>query len=322
MSQFCEQRGNWVAYYHWVSGYYFYTNVKTQVTQWEVPAYWNNLPPVYNPWSHSYPVSTPSEPTPDSASSTVGENNQTDQDEDEETNSFKITAEEIAKNLEKYKKRPAKRQADPDEKKKVHWIPEGATEYNIWYDRWVGEHWHKDTMGAEESETRCCLATDAGFTKATILEQSGNKHYYCIYFAKGCCHLGAECGFIHSIPTEKDVGRFGLAQDCFGRDRHQNHKENLGGVGAFDKESCTLYVGGLTLHTKLEEWLWEEFGEWGEIEDIRIIPKKNIAFVRYKSRLNAEFAKVAMADQRLGGRHLMNVAGQMMTQTPRPLLRI
>lgn len=52
----------------------------------------------------------------------------------------------------------------------------------------------------------------------------------------------------------------------FGRDRHRLHKEDMGGVGTFDKECRTLYVGGLALRTKLEKLLWNEFGEWGEIE--------------------------------------------------------
>ena len=52
----------------------------------------------------------------------------------------------------------------------------------------------------------------------------------------------------------------------FGRERHRLHKEDMGGVGTFDKECRTLYVGGLALRTKLEKLLWSEFGEWGEIE--------------------------------------------------------
>ena len=51
------------------------------------------------------------------------------------------------------------------------------------------------------------METDAGFTKANIYDPSGNKHYYCIYFARGCCHLGSECGYLHVIPTDKDEKR-------------------------------------------------------------------------------------------------------------------
>ena len=40
----------------------------------------------------------------------------------------------------------------------------------------------------------------------------------------------------------------------------------MGGVGTFDKECRTLYVGGLGCRATLEKLLWTEFGEWGEIE--------------------------------------------------------
>ena len=38
----------------------------------------------------------------------------------------------------------------------------------------------------------------------------------------------------------------------------------------------------------------------GDVEDIRVVSSKAIAFVRYTWRCNAEFAKEAMAGQRLG----------------------
>ena len=46
--------------------------------------------------------------------------------------------------VEKMMKRPARRQAKAQDKSKVHWRPEGAFEYNIWYHKWVGEHWKGD----------------------------------------------------------------------------------------------------------------------------------------------------------------------------------
>lgn len=219
---------------------------------------------------------------------------------------FKQSAADVEAKVKRLLTRPARRQIDPEEKEKLHWIPEGTTEYNIWYDRWVGEHWWENKDHGP-SETKCSMETDAGFTKANIYDPGGNKHYYCIYFARGCCHLGSECGYLHVIPSDKDEKRIDLAHDVFGRERHRLHKEDMGGVGTFDKESRTLYVGGLGSRSTLEKLLWTEFGEWGQIEDIRIIPKRNIAFVRYKNRVNAEFAKIAMSDQKLDGRELLNV---------------
>lgn len=72
--------------------------------------------------------------------------------------------------------------------------------------------------------------------------------------------------------------RIDLAHDVFGRERHRLHKDDMGGVGTFDKECRTLYVGGLANRTKLEKLLWSEFGEWGEIEVKIYIARKSKRF--------------------------------------------
>ena len=58
----------------------------------------------------------------------------------------------------------------------------------------------------------------------------------------------------------------------------------MGGVGTFDTECRTLYVGGLAHRTKLEKLLWTEFVEWGEIEvhGIFNFVYKPISFLRGK----------------------------------------
>lgn len=57
-----------------------------------------------------------------------------------------------------------------------------------------------------------------------------------------------------------------MVHDVFGRERHKLHSDNMGGVGSFEKDCRTLYVGRLGKHYELEDILWKEFGEWGEIE--------------------------------------------------------
>lgn len=54
----------------------------------------------------------------------------------------------------------------------------------------------------------------------------------------------------------------------------------MGGIGTFDKECRTLYVGGLGNRSTLEKLLWIEFGEWGEIE-------VNIIFVLITAPFNS-----------------------------------
>ena len=43
------------------------------------------------------------------------------------------------------------------------------------------------------------------------------------------------------------------------------------------------------------------FGEWGEVESVNVINKKAIAFVRFRHRCTAEFAREAMHRQSLNG---------------------
>ena len=57
------------------------------------------------------------------------------------------------------------------------------------------------------AETRCCISKDAGFTKATLLDPDRKRTYFCIYFARGCCQHGSECGYFHLVPTDKDAKR-------------------------------------------------------------------------------------------------------------------
>lgn len=189
--QVCEHRGNWMSLYDSTSGYFYYQNTKNLQTQWEKPANWDNLPPVFNPWiKMKSSVSNQTEKPP----------------EPKNEPEFKsLTNKEFEEKLEKLMKRPARRQVDPGEKSRQHWIPEGSTEYNIWYDKWVGENWHPDDGPAE---TRCCLEDDAGFTTANLMDPNSSRYLFCLYFAKGCCHLGKECGYFHSIPTDKDEKRY------------------------------------------------------------------------------------------------------------------
>ncbi|XP_028417917.1 pre-mRNA-splicing factor cwf2-like [Dendronephthya gigantea] len=281
-----EERSCWRKLYDYQSGYWYYQNLLTNNTQWEQPEGWD-----------SWPIN--------------GEvvQKQTNDYVDGEKSGFSFfrqTSEEIeAMNVE-YVKRKARQQIDPEKAKKIHWRPEGANEYNIWYDKWIGDHW-KGMRDEGPAETRCCVKKDAGHTKAVLLDPKRKKTYFCIYFARGCCQHGSECGYYHLVPSDKDAKRIDMVHDIFGREKHKLHSDNMGGVGSFEKDCRTLYVGRLGSHRELESLLWKEFGEWGEIEDIRVITKRQIAFVRYKNRVNCEFAKIAMSDQKLDGQEVLNI---------------
>ncbi|GMF33667.1 unnamed protein product [Phytophthora fragariaefolia] len=87
----------------------------------------------------------------------------------------------------------------------------------------------------------------------------------------------------------------------------------MAGVGNFTRNSRTLYVGGLKSVSardavkEQEDALWKQFGEWGEVENINVIHRKSICFVRFRHRTSAEFAKEAMANQALQSDEVLNV---------------
>lgn len=56
-------------------------------------------------------------------------------------------------------------------------------------------------------EIKCCMEIDVGFIKVNIYDFGGNKYYYCIYFVRGCCYLGFECGYLYVILIDKDEKR-------------------------------------------------------------------------------------------------------------------
>ena len=82
----------------------------------------------------------------------------------------------------------------------------------------------------------------------------------------------------------------------------------------------------------LEDSVYKHFIEWGEIEyckllsgflswsdigiSVRVLTGRGVAFVRYKSRVTAEFAKEAMNCQAMDDNEILNV--RWATEDPNP----
>lgn len=190
-----------------------------------------------------------------------------------------------------YLSRPARKQKDFIDPKKYHM--EGANEYNIWYGRYIGDN--ADRNDREAATDRCVLETDGGFTKADSTggsEKKKNRKYFCVHFAHGMCAKGSDCIFYHRVPLPEDDAKCDELFDCFGRQRHSKHRDDMNGTGSFMKPCRTLFVGNL-LKSKydspkaLEDALWRHFGEWGELESINVIHRLSIAFPRYRLRTSA-----------------------------------
>lgn len=199
--------------------------------------------------------------------------------------------------MSQYMNRPARKQAKTLAQTSTVSL-EQAGAYNIWYGRWQGEG--KRKQGFEKAQARCRLAKDAGSTRAT----PGCP--VCVHFAHGCCVKGAECPYFHRTPTRKD--RFDNTKDCFGREKWQEEREDMSGTGSFAKDQRTLYVGNIRADPEeTEAVVRKHFGEWGDVERINVLKEKGVAFVTYKARANAEFAREAMVGQSLNNNEILNV---------------
>lgn len=213
-------------------------------------------------------------------------------------------------------KRPAIKQAENLAKREVAYR-EGSHEYNIWYNKFAGDQFNNE-QSYEPAESRLNLKLQAGYTladnidgtnKGKNLKYNSNveNKYFCIWFARGKCAKGNACTHFHRLPTYADIGRLekDMLHDVFGRERHAAQRDDMDGVGSFNDPSRTLYVGRLQRSkyldkpSELREVVFRHFSEFGELENVNVVWRLSIAFVRYRFRTHSEFAKVAMAQQGL-----------------------
>ncbi|ESK82550.1 cell cycle control protein [Moniliophthora roreri MCA 2997] len=230
-----------------------------------------------------------------------------------------------AKKTKKYLSRPARKQVKPGEVEKKE-TPQTGKEYNIWYNKWAGGDREDSYSNKVKSQTRCNIKRDAGLTRANT---TGMK-YCCLFFARGCCPYGWECEYLHQLP-DPDNALPDSSKDCFARDKFADYRDDMGGVGSFNRQNRTLYVGriketGTGLET--EEVVRRHFKEWGEIERddsetgwaVKVLQYRSVAFVTYKSELSAQFAKEAMACQSLDNDEILNV--RWATEDPNPVSKV
>ncbi|KIW51682.1 hypothetical protein PV05_10381 [Exophiala xenobiotica] len=208
------------------------------------------------------------------------------------------------------KRRPARPQVDPSTLKSEP-PPQTGTVFNIWYNKWSGGDREDAQLSKTAAPSRCNIRNDSGWTAADKTPGS----YFCLFFARGICPKGHECQYLHRLPTVYDV--FNPNVDCFGRDKHSDYRDDMGGVGSFLRQNRTLYVGRIHVTDDIEEIVARHFQEWGEIERVRVLTGRGVAFVTYVNEANSQFAKEAMAHQALDNNEILNV--RWATTDPNPL---
>jgi hypothetical protein len=208
------------------------------------------------------------------------------------------------------KRRPARVQVDPADVKSEP-PPQTGTIFNIWYNKWSGGDREDKYLSQTHAKGRCNIAQDSGYTKADQVQGS----FFCLMFARGLCSKGHECQYLHRLPGIHD--HFNPNVDCFGRDKHSDYRDDMGGVGSFMRQNRTLYVGRIHVTDDIEEIVARHFAEWGDVERTRVLTGRGVAFVTYASETNSQFAKEAMAHQSLDHNEILNV--RWATQDPNPL---
>lgn len=214
------------------------------------------------------------------------------------------------KKIIRRKRRPARPQVDPATLKSEP-PPQTGTIFNIWYNKWSGGDREDKYLSQTAAPGRCNVATDSGYTRADKVPGS----FFCLFFAKGQCPKGHECEYLHRLPGLHD--HFNPNVDCFGRDKHSDYRDDMGGVGSFMRQNRTLYVGRIHVTDDIEEIVARHFAEWGQVDRIRVLTARGVAFVTYTNEANSQFAKEAMAHQSLDHNEILNV--RWATVDPNPM---
>lgn len=208
------------------------------------------------------------------------------------------------------KKIVARPQVDPSTMKSEP-PPQTGTIFNIWYNKWSGGDREDKYLSKTAAAGRCNVAKDSGYTRGDKVPGS----YFCLFFAKGLCPRGQECEYLHRLPGLFDT--FQPNSDCFGRDKHSDYRDDMGGVGSFMRQNRTLYVGRIHVTDDIEEIVARHFAEWGQVDRIRVLTARGVGFVTYTNEANSQFAKEAMAHQSLDHNEILNV--RWATVDPNPM---
>ncbi|KAG1834648.1 hypothetical protein DFJ58DRAFT_821341 [Suillus subalutaceus] len=167
----------------------------------------------------------------------------------------------VAKSKPVKKLKPARKQE----------TPQTGKEYNIWYNKWAGGDREDNYSNKVKSQTRCNIKKDSGLTRANT---TGIRYCFCSLL----------CDYLHTLP-DPDNALPDSSKDCFARDKFSDYRDDMGGVGSFNRQNRTLYVGRIKETgpgPETEDIVTRHFKEWGEIERIRVLQYRSVAFVTYR----------------------------------------
>lgn len=207
--------------------------------------------------------------------------------------------------------RPARLQVNPDTITDDDKPPQTGHTFNVWFLNWAGGD--LSARNSVQLKFRVNIQQDTGYTRGV-----DGKSPLCIFFAKGSCYKGEKCPLLHRLPRLGDARI--PTQDCFGRDKTADYRDDMGGVGLLAKVNRSLFVGGINIKDNTHDVVSQQFSEFGQIDKVRVLPSKKCAFVSFRTEAEAQFAKEAMDAQSLDGKDVISVKWANDDPNPNALL--
>lgn len=194
--------------------------------------------------------------------------------------------------------KPARLQVDPDQIQDDDKPPQTGHTFNVWYLQWAGG----DPTARDQTKLkfRLDVEKDSGYTRG-----KDGRSLICLFYSRGCCYRGKNCLYLHRPPKPEDARI--ATQDCFGRDKTGDYRDDMSGVGSLSRVNKTLYVGGIIATDKIHEQVSKQFLEYGAIDKLKVLPAKKCAFVSFRLEAEAQFTKEAMDRQSLGENDVLTV---------------
>jgi pre-mRNA-splicing factor RBM22/SLT11 len=134
-----------------------------------------------------------------------------------------------------------------------------------------------------------------------------NLPHICSFFVKGICTRGDQCPYRHEMPTDPEDP---LAFQNI-RDRYYGSNDPLANkilsrvdkqsklVPPEDKTITTLFIGGLEGGAVESSHIRDFFAQFGDIQEIRMVPHRSCAFIQFASRSAAEAAASSVSERPL-----------------------
>ncbi|KAJ4824060.1 hypothetical protein Tsubulata_000904 [Turnera subulata] len=129
-----------------------------------------------------------------------------------------------------------------------------------------------------------------------------NRAHVCSFYVRGECTRGAECPYRHEMPVTGELSQQNIKDRYYGVNdpvalKLLNKAGDMPSLEPPEDESIkTLYIGGLDARIS-EQDLRDQFYAHGEIESIKMVPQRAIAFVTYTTREGAEKAAEELSNK-------------------------